>query len=303
MYSAPRNNPVGFELYTMNPDGSGNLRLNVLTGIAGEFGAWSPDGTAVVYADTNGLWRVDDGGGNPVQLSGIQDNEPDWQPLPPLPPKDPGYPRPRGATPFSVSLVPAYRECTSPNRTHGAPLTFGSCAPPQQTSDALTVGTPDANGEGPDSVGRVTFSTVVGDPNTPANEADVLVNATLTDVRCRIALNACAGGALSDYLGRLELASVIRITDRLSGGAERDPATGVDVVSFSVPMPCTGTSSPAVGSTCETHTSLDALSPGTIREGKRTIWELEQLTVRDAGLDDPQVYGGATFAVQGLFVP
>ena len=56
------------------------------------------------------------------------------------------HPRPTGATPVRVSLVPAYEPCTSPNRTHGPPLAFPSCSPPVQTSDFLTVGTPDANG-------------------------------------------------------------------------------------------------------------------------------------------------------------
>lgn len=309
MYSAARRNPnnpyeLHYDLYSFNPDGSGKLRLNALTGIEGEFGAWSPDGTAVVYSDVNSLWKVDDGGGSPVQLSAISDNEPDWQPRPPLPPPDPGYPRPRGASPLSVSLVPAYRECTNPNRTHGQPLAFGSCRPPQQMSDALTFGTPDANGQAARSVARVTFITVTDDPATPSDEADVKVSATLTDVRCRIALTGyCTDGALSDYLGKLELAPVIRITDRRSGGAERDPATGFDVVSFSVPITCTDTPSKPEGSTCDTQTSLDALAPGTIGEGKRAIWELGQVTVRDVGLDDPQVDGGTTFAVQGLFVP
>ena len=143
----------------------------------------------------------------------------------------------------------------------------------------------------------------MGDPATSADEADVLIDATLTDVRCRIALSGyCTGGALSDYLGTLELAPVIRITDRRSGGAERDPATG-STISFSAPIPCTDTPSAPVGSTCDTQTSLDALSPGTIREGKRAIWELSEIVVRDGGIDDPRVDAYTTFAVQGLFVP
>ena len=59
-----------------------------------------------------------------------------------------GYPRPKGATPFRVPLVPAYAQCTGGNRQHGPPLAFSSCNPPQQTSSQLTVGTPDANGRG-----------------------------------------------------------------------------------------------------------------------------------------------------------
>ena len=41
-----------------------------------------------------------------------------------------GYPRPKGASPMRGSLVPAYEPCTAPNRTHGPPLAFPSCAPP-----------------------------------------------------------------------------------------------------------------------------------------------------------------------------
>ncbi|PWU20204.1 MAG: hypothetical protein C5B48_12800, partial [Candidatus Rokuibacteriota bacterium] len=58
---------------------------------------------------------------SPLQLSlqGVQLSSPQ------------SYPRPKGATPLRVPLVPAAKPCTSPNSTHGAPLAFGSCAPPQ----------------------------------------------------------------------------------------------------------------------------------------------------------------------------
>ncbi len=57
-----------------------------------------------------------------------------------------GYPRPKGATPVHVALVPAFSECMAPGRTHGAPLSFGSCAPPVRRSQPVTIGTPEANG-------------------------------------------------------------------------------------------------------------------------------------------------------------
>src|SRR6185436_12255354 len=37
-----------------------------------------------------------------------------------------GYARPRGATPFRASLVPAFAQCTAPDRAHGSPLAFPS---------------------------------------------------------------------------------------------------------------------------------------------------------------------------------
>ena len=67
-----------------------------------------------------------------------------------LRPPNPGYPRPKGATPMRASLVPAYNQCTSPNRVHGPPdipggtNPDGSCNPPTQTSGQITVGSPDA---------------------------------------------------------------------------------------------------------------------------------------------------------------
>ena len=44
-----------------------------------------------------------------------------------------------------VSLVPAYSECTLPNREHGPPLAHPSCNPPDQSSGQVTVGTPEEN--------------------------------------------------------------------------------------------------------------------------------------------------------------
>ena len=72
-----------------------------------------------------------------------------------------------------VSLVPAYDQCSSPNGTHGAPLAFPSCNPPALTSQYLTVGTPDANGKRTTMEASILLKTVVGNPFTPADEADV----------------------------------------------------------------------------------------------------------------------------------
>jgi hypothetical protein len=50
------------------------------------------------------------------------------------------HPRPVGASPLRVSMVPSYRACATPNRTHGPPLAFPSCNPPVQSSTSLTTG-------------------------------------------------------------------------------------------------------------------------------------------------------------------
>src|SRR5688500_15586841 len=72
------------------------------------------------------------------------------------------HPRPKGATALRVTLVPAYNACTAPNRTHGPPLAFPSCNPPVQSSTALTVGSPDANGAAANGEGNVKLLVIVG---------------------------------------------------------------------------------------------------------------------------------------------
>src|SRR5439155_12221890 len=93
------------------------------------------------------------------------------------------YARPRGATPVRATLLPAYKPCTSPNSTHGVPLSYGSCKPPQQASSFLTVGTPDSNGAGANAVGSVLYNVHI---NTPPTPNDVLINVSTTDVRCKL---------------------------------------------------------------------------------------------------------------------
>ena len=91
---------------------------------------------------------------------------------------------PRAPTPVRASLVPAFQQCAAPNRTHGPPLAFGSCNPPALRSAQLTVGTPDANGEARQVRAATSRSGVVpGDPGTPADEADVALRVSITDVR------------------------------------------------------------------------------------------------------------------------
>jgi Tol biopolymer transport system component len=261
---------------------------------------WSPDGTAFVVAA--GLATLDDAGGEWVRVT-ADGHDPSWQPLPPLA-AQPGYPRPRGASPSDISLVPAYQSCEAPNHTHGAPLSFASCGPPQQTSQALTFGTPDANGLPAAGVGRVRFEVHSGNPATPGDEADVEVNATLSDVRCAVELTGyCEAGALSDYTGSLQLFSTVRITDKHSGGSSTDPATLQDWPQLSVEMPCSTTPQTGAGSNCTTQTSLDAVVPQLVAERRRSVWELGQVGVRDGGIDAQDVDAYTTLAVQGLFVP
>ena len=207
----------------------------------------------------------------------------------------PSYVRPKGASPMYASLVPAYQACSSPNRNHGPALSFPSCNPPQRVSPRLTVGSPDANGKPANSIGFARMDVLPGDPMNPADEADVQLTVSITDVR--------KVSDLSDYTGQLQVAPLTRITDRYNGPSQNEPATVQDTL-FPVTVPCAATAVGDVGATCSVSTSFDAVAPGSVPEGKRAIWQLDAVEVFDGGTDGlASTAPNALFARQGIFVP
>jgi dipeptidyl aminopeptidase/acylaminoacyl peptidase len=262
--------------------------------------AWSPDGTKLVFARScsspcaSGLFTMNaDGSGISQVPNADNGTDPDWQPIPRT------YARPKGATPLQTYLVPAYKPCTAPNRTHGAPLAFPSCAPPQQASDWLTVGTADSNGQPTKSIGSVRYDAFscpacVG----PGPNADVQIAVSITDVRNK--------SDLSDYTGELRLDQALRITDKNNtpnpGGP--GPATVSDT-SFPTTLPCATTSDTTVGSTCSVMTSANTLVPNAVVAGERAIWEMGQVQVYDGGADGvaSTTADNTLFMDQGVFVP
>ena len=192
--------------------------------------------------------------------------------------------------------MPAFQQCTAPDRTHGPPLAVGSCNPPVLHSTQLTMGTPDANGAPVKSTGRVRFAIVAGDPDTPADEADILLRVRITDVRRR--------SGLADYTGQLQASAGLRITDRDNPAPSGSPGATVQDSTFAWTVPCAGTSDTTIGSTCSVKTSADAVTPGVVKEGMRAVWELGKIKVFDGGPDDDVSTAPNTpFAVQGIFVP
>jgi hypothetical protein len=277
---------------TVNPDGSGFTMLNNIVTCC-TTASWAPDGTQIAFSDqaacTPGcIWDVfmmDADGSNVTQITTNEDfHEVDWQSIPIN-----AYARPKAASPVQVSLVPAYEQCTAPNRTHGPPLGFSSCNPPQQSSSQLTVGTPDANGQAAKAASYIRVGVRVGNPATPADEADVHMRGTITDVR-----NA---SDLSDYTGDLTIRLVAQITDKNNtphpGGGTG--AATVQEFTHSHPVSCAATADTTIGATCEFQTTVEALVPGALTEQKRAIWELRQIRIDDAN--------GDAFLKQGVFVP
>jgi hypothetical protein len=213
------------------------------------------------------------------------------------------YPRPKGATPTRVALVPAYQPCTSSNRTHGPSLAFASCAPPQMRSSVLTVGTPDANGFAAAFSGSVKYIVLTGNSATLADEADVRLVVSLTDVR-----NNPSG---SDYTGRVLATANLQITDQNNAGEPPEPGT-VQSFRYEFAVDCVATTSTTIGSSCNLNSTADALVPGSVLESKRTLWEIGEVSVKDAGPNGtgyancPPACGDgdeATFLRQGIFIP
>ncbi len=121
-----------------NADNTGITRLTD-NGAAEYDVEWAPDGSKLVYSGVEpgctscsgpDLHVMNPDGTGRVRITNTAAGEfqPDWQPVVSGP--GPGYPRPAGAAPLRVSLVPTYASCTAPNREHGPPLAFGSCNPP-----------------------------------------------------------------------------------------------------------------------------------------------------------------------------
>lgn len=213
-----------------------------------------------------------------------------------------GYPRPKGATPLRQPLVIAYAPCTSPNGFHGPPLASPSCRPPVRASSYLTVGSPDANGATANSTGTVRMDVQINANPTPN---DVLMIASMTDVRCGVGVSACGSANSSDgpdYTGELEVRQLLRITDKLSGNGGGVAATAVDLT-IPMTMTCAQTAN-TIGSNCSAVTTANALLPGSVQTGSRAIWELNQVQVMDGGPDGlASTAGNGVFAVPGVFVP
>jgi hypothetical protein len=214
------------------------------------------------------------------------------------------HPRPQGASPLRVPLVPAFQPCTSANRAHGAPLSFPSCAPPVQTSSFLTVGTPDANGAPANSVGSIVIRVKATDP------ADVLTTLTVSDVRCRPATDASVCGTANtrdgpDYSGEIQGNATIRISDHYNGPSLTEAATVQDIP-FPINAPCVNTADTSTGGTCSVTGCATCFGPprGDIG-GQRTVVGITQFEVSDGGPDGTvSTQAGATvFLRQGVFVP
>jgi hypothetical protein len=300
--SSPNWSPGGAKLafehggiWVMNADGTGRAQL---TSGSDSDPAWSPDGTKIAFTrhdnanETEGIWMVDSDGSDEAPVvteSGFLAvlRNPDWQPLPVNTPSS--YIRPKATGPMRVSIVSAAKPCTTPNRTHGPPLAYGSCSPVLSESPNLTVGIGDGSPAFSKSIGFVRLDAIVGTPGGP-DDSDLDIRFSLT--------NVMKLSDLSDYAGELRGRLDVRFTDKPPGATTED-------FPFGFTIPCTPTSDTTLGATCGLATTADTLVPGSIPEGARSVWGLDQVRVYDGGPDGDADTAGdnSLFEVQGVFVP
>ena len=210
--------------------------------------------------------------------------------------------RPKGASPLRASLVPSFKSCGTPNRTHGAPLAFPSCNPPVQSSNFLTIGSPDANGAPANSTGFILLRVKTSSPE------DVLITSSIFDVRCKAGTAAavCAPANANDgpdYVGGVQGTAQIRISDHYNGPGLTDAATVVDIP-FPVNGTCASTAVTTQGSTCTTNTTANAVVVGSVKDAQRAVVEVSQLQIFDGGADgNVTTTDNTLFMVQGIFIP
>jgi len=210
--------------------------------------------------------------------------------------------RPKGASPIRASMVPAFKACATPNRTHGAPLAFPSCNPPVQASSYLTVGTPDANGAPANSIGFVLLKVKTTSPE------DVSIVSSGSDIRCMpgtspTVCNSANAADGPDYSGELQGNATIRISDHYNGPGLNEAATVVDIP-FPVNGTCANTAATNIGGTCSVNTTANAVVPGSVKDTQRGVVEIGQLSINDGGADGVVSTADNTlFSVQGIFIP
>jgi TolB protein len=269
------------DIYVMNRDGTGDTV--VPTGPYWDVNPeWSPDGRKIVFSDGTGATKVTDldaGEGNPS-----------WQPIPTA-----SYPHPQSATQLSSSLVPAFRQCGTggnpSNAKHAPPLATNSCNPPKPGSVLASVGAI--------SQSTASFTVTPGDTDpTNGNQADVGINANLTDIQ------STAGGDYNPNPSGADLTAVtrLRFTDKANGYGGL-PATATEY-DFRTPIDCSSTPDPSVGSSCLANTTANALVPGLIQEQRQTVVQTFRVRVDDSGANG--IRGDSDdriFATQGVFVP
>jgi hypothetical protein len=284
---------VNDEIYKMNADGSGVTALTTTGPVVKERPVWSPDGDKIAFSRgafaSSEIWVMNPDGSSKTQITNntFLDMQPTWQPIPVN-----TYPRPLSSKRRARwYLVPAYNQCTSPNRQHGPPQVGGSCSPPTLTSPYLVTKT---NFEG-----YLGLKLIIGNPSNGFDDSKIKFSSKVLDVYRK------DNG--TDYNREIRFEVKINLTDRYNTPHPGGFGAGtVEPITLGWTVPCNRTfNDPVRGGECTINFKDDVLAPNLVNEGKRSIWEFEQIRVYDGGADydADTLADNRLFAVQGYFVP
>ena len=101
------------------------------------------------------------------------------------------------------------------------------------------------------------------------------------------------------------------VTDQSNSGEAPEPGSTVPFT-FEYPVDCVSTLSTTIGSQCDLNTTANAILPNMVVEGRRAMWNIGQVEIRDAGPNGtgyancPPTCGDGdetTYLRQGVFVP
>jgi hypothetical protein len=218
---------------------------------------------------------------------------------------------PQAASPIHVAYVPNFRQtisttqCTARgglNSTHGAPLALPSCNPP-----AFAPGT--QVHAGVKAVGGADVTVVPGDTD-PGNgdQADVALVGQATDVRAGSATgpdyDPNPSGADVTSLAKIRISDHFNTTTGQPCAATTSCPATVQDLDFTVPVACTTTADPTIGSTCAVSTSADTVVPDVTKENKNSIVQVFRLRAKDAGANGvPGDTDDRDATMQGIYIP
>jgi Tol biopolymer transport system component len=301
------------EIYVVNANGTNQQNLSNNSISADQDPAWSPDGTRIAwdrttyppsYPPSNRLlgeiWVMNPDGSDKASLDVGPAYYLDWQPLNGSYPPPP-YHVPKSASPIKVALVPVFKQCGTPgnpsNSKHASPLPVSSCNPPAPFSNVA--------GVGPSSQSRASLGVMPSNPATPANEADIALEASLTDIQTKTGAdyNPNPSGPDLTAHARVRLTDLRNCTPTPCGGPYDKPATTTDTF-LTFPVDCVEITTPNTGASCSANTSANALTPGFAQEGKGTVVQSFRVLVDDSGANGIRADSDdRIFMMQGVFAP
>lgn len=333
----------GFQLYKMNPNGTGQVAIAPGSPGDNHSPSWSPNQTKIAFVSSRDeneeIYVMNANGGAQTRLTDMvgSDTSPRWSPD--------GtkivFESDRDGDPEIYTMNPDGTDQTRITNDPGAdtapdwqPIAINAYVRPKNAATVRVSLVPayaqclssnrlhgpplgSASCNPPD---LVSSQLTVGGPESNGKPASftgfvrftALPGNTMTtpdeaDVRITVQVrDVYRQGTLTDYNGELLVKTSLRRTDKSNTPHPGGSGAGTIIDHFlRATVPCTPTADPDVGASCDVVTSADAIFAGYITETKRTVWGTGPVQVEDGGADsDADTFGdNVLFLTQGVFVP